>query len=110
MRKFLAAATLVVTLSSAGVAVADPSYSRVSGGHAANSSGSDYNTHVYVCDTADDGHEMEAQMRVGNYTTFKRDSAGGSCGHSYQTSTIKEFRACRLELFDTCGGWVRPQR
>lgn len=112
MKKYLTAATVALTLASAGSAVADPAYSRIGNGvgHAANSSGSDYNTHIYACDTKDDGHEVEGQMWMGHYTTYVRDSAGGSCAHSYQSTKIQRFRACKLALRDTCGGWVTPRR
>lgn len=56
------------------------------------------------------GHEMEGQARMGGYTAFVRDSAGGSCGHMVQSTSIKEFRSCRLKLIDNCGGWVVPRR
>lgn len=109
MRKVLAA-TAAVLVMTGGSAAAGVAVSATTGGHAKNSSGSDWSRHIYVCDTLDAGHEMEGQARMGGYTAFVRDSAGGSCGHMVQSTSIKEFRSCRLKLIDNCGGWVAPRR
>lgn len=103
----LLASGLMVGSASAAWEVAE---SRTTGGHAKNASSSDWNRHVYVCDTLDDGHEMEVQARMGTWTARARDSKGGLCEHLTQTSSVEEFRSCRLMIFDQCGGWVEPKR
>ena len=101
------ASGLMVGTASAAYEVAE---SRTYGGHAKNSSNADWRTHVHVCDTKDDGHEMEVQARMATWTARARDGKGGSCEHLTQTSSVREFRSCRLMIFDECGGWVEPKR
>lgn len=108
----LAATLLAMTMVSTGTAYgATVAISRTTGGHAANVDASDYRYHIYACDQLDDGHQIEGQARMATgETRYVRDSAGGSCSHLDGNTIINSFRACRLEITDTCGPWVAPKR
>ncbi|MGO1834370.1 MAG: hypothetical protein ACTH0C_06865 [Actinomycetaceae bacterium] len=96
-------------IAAIGVMVATPALagtSTTTGGYATATSQS-----MTACDTADDGHEIEAQGRpargVGIGTHYLRDSAGGGCASS-NYALISEFRACRLMILDQCDIWRLP--
>ncbi len=107
--KVFVATVCAATFAATGTAYA--AYSYTTGGHAANVDASDYRYHIYACDLADDGHQIEGQARMrSGANNYVRDSAGGGCSHLDGNVIIDEFRACRLELFDTCGPWRIPSR
>lgn len=113
MKKKLLAATLVASSLSMGTAYAgwQVAISSTYGGAAKNSSQSDWSRHVYVCDTKDDGHEMEVQALIDGRRDTARDSlVTPGCGHLTMSDPIEKFRACRLMVFDECGGYVAPSR
>lgn len=94
----IAATTLISLASVSSTALALSS--TTTGGYAYNSG----TTRIYACDTSDDGHQIEAQGWVNSgERILSRDNAGGSCSSVSTSNRINRFRACRLEIFDSCG-------